>query len=68
MAEYGQTLHSAVYRFPLRAAFALIPPRAERLGHSPSSATTGDRASLAKRAEVKAWLSRNFEIVERIPA
>jgi len=67
MSEYRQTLHDAVFRFPLRAAFALIPPRAQRLGHEVQAATRGDRASLDKRAQVKAWLARHFEIVDRIP-
>lgn len=67
MAEYDQTLHAACYRFPLRAAFALIRPRAIRLGHEPAGASHGDKCSLGKRAEVKAWLEEHFTIVPQIP-
>lgn len=67
MADYGQTLHSACYRFPLRAAFALIRPRAIRLGHEPKGASHGDKLSLGKRAEVKAWLAAHFCLVPQIP-
>ncbi len=67
MAEYGQSLFSAVYRFPLRAAFALLPPRGERLGRRASGPGHGARASLRKRAEVKAWITENFTIVPTLP-
>lgn len=67
MADYGQTLHTACYRFPLRAAFALIRPRAIRLGHEAAGASHGDKCSLSKRAEVKAWLAEHFCIVPHLP-
>ncbi len=63
MAEYRQTLHEAVFRFPIRAAFALLPVRAERLGHTASGPGYGDKASLSKREEVTAWLKDNYRIV-----
>ncbi len=68
MAEYGQTLHSAVWRFPIRAAFALLTPRGERLGHGRQAASHGEGAWLAKTAEVRAWLARHFEIVPELPS
>lgn len=68
MAEYGQSLHAACWRFPLRAALALVRPRARRLGHESTSASAGDRASLSKRAQVKAWLAEHFVIVPHAPA
>jgi len=67
MAEYRQTLHEAVFRFPLRTAFALLPPRGERLGHEAKSAGHGDHAWLDKRAEVKAWIARHFQVVKQLP-
>lgn len=67
MADYAQTLHSACYRFPLRAAFALVRPRAIRLGHEVRGASHGDRLSLGKRGEVKAWLGENFRLVPQLP-
>ena len=66
MSEYGQSLNGAVFWFPLRAAFALIPPRGERLGHGVQGASYGDEASLRKRAEVRGWMERHFEIVDRV--
>jgi hypothetical protein len=62
MADYRQTLRSAVFRFPLRAAFALLPCRAERLGHETRTADHGDRAWLAEKSRIKAWLSEHYAI------
>lgn len=63
MADYRQTLHQAVFRFPLAAAFALLPSRSERLGHTASGPGHGDQASLSKREEVSAWLKAHYQIV-----
>lgn len=66
MAEYRLTLFEAVFRFPIRAAFALIPSRSERLGRRQSGPTDGDTASIRKRAQVKEWLKAHFTIVPEI--
>lgn len=68
MADYAMPLHTAAWRFPLRAALALVRPRAERLGHDVKAPDQGDTASLRKRKEVRTWLAERYHLVPALPA
>jgi hypothetical protein len=67
MAEYGMSLHAAVWRFPLRAALALVHPRRDRAGVSSSGPTPANMAALAARAAEKDRLAGIFAIVPSLP-
>lgn len=62
MAEYHQTIHTAIYRMPLRAALALLPSRSERLGHESRGATTSDEAYIETKKDCMAWLRRTYTV------
>lgn len=61
MAEYHYSLRAAVWEIPLTSAFALSAARADRLGIDlPGHA---DAAAAAARDRVKAWFSKNYQII-----
>jgi hypothetical protein len=63
MADYGVTLHEAVWRFPLEAGRALAPARTRRHGGEWNRPGAVDRAKAAARARAKAWLREHFIIL-----
>lgn len=63
MAEYGLSLHEAVWRFPLEAAAALAPSRVRRHGGKWAAPDASDRAVAAARARAKDWLKAHFTIL-----
>lgn len=63
MADYGLSLHEAVWKFPLVAANYLAPARVRRLGGKWTAPDSTDRAIMQARARCKAWLAAHFRIL-----
>lgn len=60
--EAGLSLHHAVYRFPLRAAEALLPAYAERHGSGRDGPSAVESRIIAARKRARAFLEANYTI------
>lgn len=64
-ADYGVTLHDAVWVYPLPAALALRPESARRRGLVVQGPDNADQASARARTACKAWLRQHFRILPK---